>query len=225
MKASERGGLFGRPVSVGVPQRYTDGTAVIIATGPSLTREQVDKFAPLKRRNRIVVIGVNDAYRICPWLDYLYAADFNWIAHHDAQVPKRLRGGFLFTTRDERTNQFASWRQVESKAAQGLSLDRNLLHRGNNSGYQAINLAYLLGIRRILLLGYDHHSGGHHFFGKHPTPAMDIESNYSNWVPGYRTIRDQDIDLTIVNCTPGSAIDAFPKLDIDAAIDCLELKT
>ncbi len=223
MKPSERGHLFGglAPLPV-IRQRYTDGAAVLIATGPSLTKEQIELVRPLHERNLVAAFGCNDSYRICPFLDYLYAADFRWIEHHDEKVPKRLRDrGFCYTAEDKRTDPYTKWTQVPSKAAHGLSTDPNLLHRGNHSGYQMINLAYLMGIRTMFLIGYDAHSGGKHFFGPHPTRAMQVDSNYSYWLPNYRTIQDRAsaLGLTIINCTPGSAIDAFPRISLDVCME------
>ena len=51
----------------------------------------------------------------------------------------------------------AAWgiNQLKSVAQPGLSRTQGVIHQGKNSGYQALNLAYLLGAKRILLLGYD----------------------------------------------------------------------
>lgn len=225
MKLTERGHLYGGPVLSGVPIRYEGATAVIIATGPSLTADQIMQCRYYHERNKLVVLGVNDAYRICDFLDYLYAADWRWIEYHKGKIQARLKRGFCFTTPEKGRKKHLGWREIPSVAKPGLSTERNLLHRGNNSGYQCINLAYLLGCNRILLLGFDHHSGGHHFFGKHPTPAMQVESNYSRWIDGYKSIRDQEAELgiTVINCTPGSAIDAFPRISLNVALEVLEV--
>ncbi|HCZ48509.1 MAG TPA: hypothetical protein DCZ11_05850, partial [Gammaproteobacteria bacterium] len=47
----------------------------------------------------------------------------------------------------------------------GLSASPLRIHQGGNSGYQALNLAVLLGAERVILLGYDMHGG--HWHGRH----------------------------------------------------------
>lgn len=51
-------------------------------------------------------------------------------------------------------------------------MGENVIHYGNNSGYQAINFAYLEPVKSdcIILLGFDmQKTGGKvHFFGDHP---------------------------------------------------------
>lgn len=102
-----------------------------------------------------------------------------------------------------------SWKP--SRAADGLG--RDSLHQGHNSGYQALNLAYLLGARRIVLLGYDMQMTGAraHFFGDHPAGCY-AESNYrQDFLPAFpalaRDLADEGID--VVNCTPHTALTCF----------------
>jgi hypothetical protein len=48
----------------------------ILATGPSLTAEQVAAVRGLR------VITVSDAYKLAPWADALVSADAVWWRHH-----------------------------------------------------------------------------------------------------------------------------------------------
>ena len=104
----------------------------------------------------------------------------------------------------------------------GLSMDPGYLATGGHSGYQALNLAILAGAKTLLLLGYDAHDpapgADDHWFGKHPrntSPAV------------YPLIRKSFRDnaaaihaagVLVLNCSPGSAIDAFERADL---ADCL----
>lgn len=93
----------------------------------------------------------------------------------------------------------------------GLSRDPGTVVSGSNSGYQAINLAYLLGATRIVLLGFDlHNTGGRrHFFGNHPA-SFNSNSNPERFIAAFRTIRPEDYGIEIVNCTRVTKLDAFP---------------
>ena len=114
MKPTERGHLYGGPVLPGVPIRYEGATAVIIATGPSLTADQIMQCRYYHERNKLVVLGVNDAYRICDFLDYLYAADWRWIEYHKGKIQARLKRGFCFTTPEKgRKKGFVNLLQVK----------------------------------------------------------------------------------------------------------------
>jgi hypothetical protein len=58
------------------------------------------------------------------------------------------------------------------------------LSSGNNSGHQAVNLAFLLGAKRILLLGFDMGAKGqHHFFGNHSGRELTnpTQNLYKKW--------------------------------------------
>ena len=57
---------------------------------------------------------------------------------------------------------------VRGSSQRGLGHDR--VHFGGNSGFQAINLAFLWGATRIILLGFDCKAvaGKDHWFGQHP---------------------------------------------------------
>ena len=121
--------------------------AVIIAGGPSLTQEDVDRCAGSNRR----IYCVNDAYRMAPWAEVLYACDGDWWDVHGG-VP-----GF----EGERwtTNHEASIKYGLNYVAGGHDLifsDRpGYITYGGNSGFQTLNLAYLQGMHDILLLGFD----------------------------------------------------------------------
>jgi hypothetical protein len=56
------------------PARLFAGKAIVcLGGGPSLTQAQVDAC-----RGRAHVIAINDAFRLAPWADVLYACDWQW---------------------------------------------------------------------------------------------------------------------------------------------------
>lgn len=196
-----------------VPRLWEGETVAIIAGGPSLTAAQVAAC-----RGRCRLLGVNDAYRLAPDLDALYACDGKWWeAHHG--VPSFAGPKF---TQDKAAA--ARWRLtwVESRKADGLSADPRQIHSGRNSGYQAINLAVHLGAARILLLGFDMRraaDGRRHWFGRHPG-GLEKDSPYQDWIKAFRTLPPDlaAAGVTVINCTPGSALDAFPAMRLEDAL-------
>jgi hypothetical protein len=104
----------------------------------------------------------------------------------------------------------------EGEDGPGLGKDR--LRYGSNSGYQAINLAYLMGAKRILLLGYDMgHSDKRHFFGEHPK-AIRASTDYRQFIPGFSALaRDLDKEgVSVINCSRQTALTCFPRGNINA---------
>jgi len=210
--------------AIKVPLRvvWPDSTIVLIANGPSLTRPQVDTARRAWIAGEARVLGCNDAYRIAPWVDGLYACDGAWWEQHiDAVRDVHLA---LLLCQDERTcDRYGLW-YVPSRADAGISTDAGCIHTGGaggHSGFQLLNLAVHLGAKRILLLGYDCRGTPEkrHWFGNHPTP-LNLASNYAAWLDPYREAAPQlaALGVEVINCTPDSAIDCFPRSRIGLAL-------
>ncbi len=166
------------------------------------------------------MFGVNDAYVICDFLDVLYVADKRWIDHHRLMVNKH--GCEMWCHDDTRMHPdhkankdedaYLEWNKVTTKSDVGFSVDRDYIHRGNHSGYQVANLAYLMGCATLILIGYDGHNGGQHFFGQHPAGTLRVKTNFERFNKNWIAVAEQlgQLNLNIINCTPGSAIDVVP---------------
>lgn len=109
---------------------------------------------------------------------------------------------------------------VLGASALGLGLDR--VHFGGNSGYQAINLAFLWGAKRIVLLGFDCKpvEGKHHWFGQHPQGLIQRQP-YDLWLAKYPQLA-QDLKregVQVINCSPDTALTCFERATIDSLTD------
>jgi hypothetical protein len=190
--------------------------AVVIASGPSLTQEDVD-FC----RGKAFVAVANDGYRMAPWADLIYAADWGWWDCHDGVM------GFAGEkwTCDERAAREFGLTLIEVAArGDGFSLDPTRLHRmGGNSGGQLLNLVALRGASPIYMLGYDMQATGgrKHWFGDHPKPINKTQ-NFTGW----RQAMDAgaaslaDLGVTAINCSRETALTAYPKSTIQEALSC-----
>jgi hypothetical protein len=104
----------------------------------------------------------------------------------------------------------------------GLSLDPEYLVTGHNSGYQAINLAVLAGVKKIILLGYDARepeSGKpSHWFGNHP--RIEPQSVFALYRQACKAAAPalKAAGIRVINCSPGSAIDAFERMELNLAL-------
>lgn len=196
-----------------VPRSFPCETVVILAGGPSLTKAQVDAV-----RGRARVIAVKDAVQLAPWADVLYACDAKWWRHYGDTVgfagPKYALEAAA-----------AKWATVLRNAGElGLELDPTGLRTGRCSGYQAINLAVHLGAARIILLGYDAKpsaDGRRNWFGERPRsywlalPAYD-QRILQCWPTIVQPLAALGVD--VLNATPGSALDIFPRVSLDDAL-------
>jgi hypothetical protein len=199
------------------------GLCVVAATGPSLTPE----VAELCRGHR--VIAVNDAYRLMPWADTLYACDVAWWHHHKG-CPE-FAGEKVISVHDKRHDAVYKAARcyglsiVAGKPGDTFSLDPQTIHYGFNSGFQAINLAILRGASPVVLVGFDFR--GSHFFGEHPRPPLKNNSiaQYTRWLEVMRNAaKHLPAEIQIINCTPGSAIDCFPMGDLREVLDGAEAR-
>ena len=199
------------------PRLWPGWDFACLGGGPSLTQGQVDSL-----RDRARVIAVNDAYRLAPWADVLYACDWRWWRKHDgvADFP-----GLKVTLSNARGH-LDAWPEIkvlENTGTDGLETAPTGLRTGRNGGYQAINLALHLGAARVLLLGYDMKAAGDgrtHWFGDHqdwPTKATIFENLFlPNFAGLAAPLRQAGVE--VINCTPGSALTVFPALSLEAAL-------
>lgn len=168
------------------------------------------------------MIAVNDAYRLLPYADILYACDLKWWRLHLDDV-RRMFHGEPWTSHDQEqggSNNKAELadsgvRIVAGGHGQRFSTDPRRIHYGSNSGYQAINLALLKGATRVILVGFDMRGRGH-FFGDHPEPLHNRDS-YAAFLPEFRAAA-QACQVPILNATPGSGLDCWPIVPLEEAL-------
>jgi len=99
--------------------------------------------------------------------------------------------------------------------------DYGYIASGGNSGYQAINLAYMLGAERIILLGFDmQKTGGKaHWHGDHIAGLGNAE-NVSGWVKNFDALA-KDLELLgveVINCSRETALKCFKRALITEVI-------
>ncbi len=104
----------------------------------------------------------------------------------------------------------------------GLSFNPQLLHTGQNSGYQAVNLAVLLGAERIILLGYDMKysaTGAKHWHEDHEGPNPGNQQ-LGGWAKNFDTMLPdlEKAGVEVINATPGSAIECFERVKLESVL-------
>jgi len=162
-------------------------------------------------------IGVNAAYLIGDWIKYILFHDEEfWQAHKKRleHYPGQLvTCNNRFETRPHERVLFIPKSRVKGY---GISEDASTLCWNHNSGAAAISLAAHLGARKIFLLGFDMNiQGSVHFHNAHKD-YLKRTPPFERFLLGFPYIA-QDAKrrgIEIFNCSPESAIDVFPKVNV-----------
>lgn len=120
----------------------------------------------------------------------------------------------LYTQNQIAANRFGlNW--IRSQVGRGLSTDNTCINQGCNSGYQAINLAYHLGVKKIVLIGFDMQHDGKkmHWFGNHPH-GMNNPGSIATWVPLFDSLAAdlKEKGVEVVNATGKTALKCFERV-------------
>lgn len=186
-------------------------TAVIAASGPSLSAAQV-AAVPLETP----VITTNSTWaRFTLHHSVFYACDMLWWKIHQVHIRQHNLISRCWT-QDRASAERWGLNWVRQSARPGLG-DPDLRVNGN-SGFGAINLAYLFGARRILLLGCDMREigGKKHWHPDHPKPCVQ-NMPFKEWLfKSVALARDlKAAGCEVINCTPGSALTVWPMSTIE----------
>ena len=208
-----------------VEPEWKGETVAILASGPSMTREQAEAV-----HGRCRVIAVNNqgidtecdgqlVPALAPWADVLFAADAKWWRHYCDRALK-------FQGRKVTVRTTLPWPEVYSlvHSYEHPTFDPRPTHlvSGGNSGYMALHLAVHLGATRILLLGFDMKEGRgrrRHWFGSHPG-KLNSRGNFSGWNRAFEKFAKvlHHMNIEVVNCTPDSALRCFRRMPIEVAL-------
>lgn len=162
---------------------------------------------------------VNATYKIAPWADVCYGADYRFWSTYRRDILARFRGELWSVSEQARDAFGLYW--IRHSAAPGLSTESDMICGGGNSGYQAIGLAALFGARRILLLGFDmQRTGGQaHWHGKHEG-GLPNGAGFPNWMRAFaplaRDLRAAGIET--LNCTRQTALRCFTRMPLENAL-------
>lgn len=198
-------------------------TIICVASGPSLTAEQAETIRRAHAAGPWRVIAANTtALTLVPFADVLYGGDAAWWTRYHAEVRARFTG--------------ETWSQSQAAAAHGARVIRRLyqagltkesdaINGGGNSGYAMVELAYLFGVQRLVLVGYDmQRTGGKsHHHGDHPSPNLGNpqDKQLAVWAAKFPALaRDlAAAGVEVVNCTSTTALTCFPRADLAATLN------
>jgi hypothetical protein len=139
----------------------------------------------------------------------MYAGDFMYYKVHHKKVKVHFHGQLW--TQDAAAAARYGINRVKGANRPGLGPE-GMIHTGGNSGYQAINLAYLWGAKKIILLGFTMREidGKKHWHEDHPKPLV-AQILPDEWRHKMKFLAD-DLKVKgvdVVNCDPLSALTCF----------------
>ncbi len=199
-----------------VPRLWPGATVVCVASGPSLTADDVAYC-----RGRAKVIAVKDSIRLAPWAECVYGAGGDSGAWWKINGPALMWYDGLRYTLDPAAEKWAT--VLTNTGFVGLESDPSGLKTGKNSGYQAINLAVHLGAARIVLLGFDMTdgpAGEQRWFGAHPWATRPWRELGQMVAPIFETLVQPlaDEGIEIINASRRTALTCFPRMSLAEAL-------
>ena len=150
----------------------------------------------------------------------LYACDSQWWnVHHKAVVESDFEGELW--TQDYHAATRHKINRMGSENKPGLGV-HDVIHQGGNSGYQAINLAYLWGAKAIVLLGFDcspAKDGKAHWFGQHG-PGLTRQQPFSLWQAHFPQLAEdlKAQGVPVYNASRETALRCFDRVSLESLI-------
>lgn len=212
---------------------FAGETGVLIATGPSLTDDQLSFIKQHHDAGNCRVFTINNVYQRVPWTDVHLSCDFPWWRWYGSRDKELLTLPCpKYTWHPDIADKF-NINYIKGAIKDGLSEDPSIIHINHGSGPMMINLALHYGVKKLLLIGHDMKyapdykprqkqpgSTPRHYFSEYPGPLQHWPSSkigltkpgvldglievYDKMVPQLNKL-----GMKIVNCTPGSALKTF----------------
>lgn len=171
--------------------------AVCIASGPSLCPEDCE----LVKNSALRTMVVNTSFRLAPWADALYAMDALWWKQY----------------KDEVLATFSGLKLSLANYAPGIVPTKGRLYPPGhgNSGSYGISALIVMGVSRVLLLGYDckfSDDGKKHWHEDHP-PGMGNAMSIKRWPYQFDMIAKYAAshNVQVINCSRDTALTCFER--------------
>jgi hypothetical protein len=187
----------------------------IIASGPTAKKANVGQL-----RDRIHVVAIKKSVELCPWAEIVYGCDPAWWFHrkglpdfHGLKLSNDLGACKTFGLQHV---------DIDRKTDGLLSGGCGRVGSGGNSGFQALNLVVQFGAVGILLVGFDMHGEGAHWYGRNNWLNANNPDrwNFIRWKKAFDfaapELKKRDID--VVNASPNSELNSFRRATIEQAL-------
>jgi hypothetical protein len=191
-------------------------TIFIIGGGPSVP---VDIISRLPRT--LNFIAINQSWKIRPTANYHYFCDSFWWERFGRDA--LAAGVWNFATIADIRAPYV--RRLKSTYKSGLCTTPGYLSHGRDSGHQAINLAFHLGVKRIVLVGYDlgiAPTGEYRWHSDYADRAKDVyEKDLAVMRGPYPALAEglRAAGVEVINTATRSALECFPKAELTGVLE------
>lgn len=212
---------------------WDDKPLAIVGTGPSLMGFDFSNFDIPGVR----VLAVKESVWDLPFAEAVFGLDRPWInrqAEKLSQIP--IQKVFAVEPEVRPCAVVEGALYLLRSRFEGFSDDPGVIQSGANSGFGAVNYAYLKRAGRnrkpIVLFGFDYRPGPHYCQERYfisngrreeAQPPNHNERYWVNWGDNFTACRNQleRAGIVIVNASPQSTVKAFPKVSIEEGLKCL----
>ena len=207
--------MFWKPTKL-----WDNETAVIIGGGPSLKTFPWHLLAAKAKSGAVRVLGCNDAYLLGDWVDICYFGDLDWYNKHQRDL-NRFKGLVVSCCprplNGDNKPYFLPYpvHMLERDMVDEFHVEGPSVGWFGNTGASAVNFACQLGVRKIVLLGFDMKLDADGSANWHPnliTPATN--EVYPYFMTGFKLcaagVAKHFPDVKVVNATPGTVMETFP---------------
>lgn len=209
-------------------------TIIIVCTGPSLINFNFENI-----KDKGYIIAVNDAGKFIPTADAWFTLD-PW-GLDGKQIPKGFTGKLIAAVPDDFGNELSrtdAYRinpnpnisylhrvafhtsmgnlTMQDYVTWGLNEDKRCINTGN-SGFGALNLAYHMNPKRVIIFGLDASNG--YFFDKN---KFTRSLNHLPWIFRSTIKQLESKEIEVINASPNSKVDCFPRYTLQDAIEKLD---
>jgi hypothetical protein len=236
-----------------VPRLWEGGECWIIGGGESIAKEfkipdslvqqvisgkkQPNVYSPyLSPIHNKHVIGINVAYKIGNWMDFIFFGDGSFFTNYFRELakhpsikvccdPKAINLARSIKDQDK-------WLRFvnRSRKKYGITTKGSEVCWNENSGCAAINFAVNLGCKRIILLGFDMKLSANkqqHWHDAYNRQAKinqkdgkkykAVISTFDRHMKGMRAIKlcANKLGVKVINASPDSAIKEFEKISVN----------
>ena len=231
MWKGQRCWIIGGGLSIAQQFDIPDEVVSSVIKGQSTVEAYSPYLEPLHNEK---VIGINNAYKLGNWIDLLFFGDCSWYLQHRFKLIswpglKVTKCSRFANNRNKRKNERIKYVGTcrDQTGYHGISRKQGYVKWNGNSGAAGISIAHQLGVKQIILLGFDmcntpvkdaakrnfsHWHGSHHVPGEQPPRNPP----YARHLGGFQQIAKdaQELGLEILNASPKSAIKHIQKTTV-----------
>jgi len=213
-----------------IPKRFPGETAIVAGTGPSLTPESIALCNEARQSGDVRIFAANRAHELFD-TDVLHACNAAfyplwWDLSKDKTCDKWTTDRATATIPAPPPGTVSSdVKYIDIRFDKGLSRDPSYICAHHGTGPMLVNIAYLYGCTRLLLIGWDMRFPGKVNDREYNQPRRYLgedELTVLGWpktgkdgerpllIKEMQTIIPEEYGIEIINCTPGSALEHFP---------------